>query len=482
MVIAIVGLAAMAVSIVMFLSHIRRQGFWQRPVLTAFVIFGALNITMLFGAPVYMFFAGECASGWPILVVATGLIGFVVGYALVPKSDRGAIALAQAPFVQKYPNAYYAAGFFGCACVLVAVGLWYYHGMPPILYAVSRLASGDSPREVGSFMSYARIAYTKGGWVDGRYGTSFGAAEAMHAYLGDNWQEGGYRGEGLVNEVMRIGWRLLVGFGLVACYHWRKPGWVWTTVAAFVCCVVFVGGAGVRGPVITSVIFLLVVVSFVVRVRIRRLILPGAISFLLLCLWTLPSSRGYRHVESGRLLDLVGQLAYRITMGNGVHDVQIIELVHEGVAERRWGMFHLGKFVSSLPGVRIGVPLGFYIAEHIGAPEGVVCSGGYLGRVYADFGFLGVFPIYILLGACVGFVERFVFRREKEILSLVMTCMILFCFGRTYAGGLSAVASNLVVAFAVRGLFHVAGALGARAGREAPVRRYSTPSRGPGCA
>ena len=355
-----------------------QRGWFRRVVLTAFVIFIVMELRTAWAAPIVMFLSDD-ASYLPLLVVYGAFVSFLFGWLLVSPGHGLAVKYSERPTVQTRPVSYYTAGTRGLACFLVGLGAWYYQGLPPVADGLLRLlVRGDDAGIVANMTSDARFQLTKSNW--------FG------------WD---YRGQGVVNELSRVGWSFLLGLCVVAYHHWRRGLWLWLLTGFTFAGLVLVTGAGQRGAVVDFILRVGVVLSLLGGLRVRHIVVGVLTGTLLIVAVTLSSSRGVVYLESElseASKGLAVQLGRRVFFGNGVHDVEVMELIDSGAWKPGMGVLHVEKAISSFPGVRVGTPLGFRLSGVNQSPEGVYSSGTYLGMVYADFGPVGVFPAFVLMG------------------------------------------------------------------------------------
>jgi len=196
------------------------------------------------------------------------------------------------------------------------------------------------------------------------------------------------------------------------------------------------------------------------KINPKHFIILAALGFAFLMGTTYFSAKGTLQKDAPDFVSkLASQLIERIFLGNAIHDLEIIEFVESGRMEKRLGMYHLEKFVSSFPGVRMGEPLGFRVSYLRGSSEEVFSSGTYLGFIYADFGYSGVLIGFFLLGGFLAYVQKQIFEQERDIISIVMSSQIIFFLSFITGSGLIGFASNMVMVVFFWGIFHFFGIL-----------------------
>jgi len=215
----------------------------------------------------------------------------------------------------------------------------------------------------------------------------------------------------------------------------------------------FIGGTGERWPTAEFIISSLVFLSFTHFYRRNLAFLSLGAAFALVLLYSIGSGKldirsqeGITDTASTRTA--ISQLANRILLGNGVHDVEVINLISDRTWSTRMGMYHVEKLVSSLPGIRMGTPLGTMLTrERLQTRNATTFSSGtYLGFMYADFGLLGCCIGFFLLGKIISLTQEYFYRKPKTILRYSLALMSFFFLGNMYSFGIIGLLSSFIIA------------------------------------
>jgi hypothetical protein len=422
--------------LVWFLVLAYRQRFGEFLILTPFILFGFNEIIALWGIPLSYAFKGNPLDAWEILVIGSIFLSFVAGFFLSGGSKLSVQSYFNQPITAKYRVQYYFMGVVGSIIVLTGLGIYYYQGAPALGISIFELLRGNlSLGEMALFMSEQRFELTKSHWFGGEY-----------------------RGQGIINVTTDIGWRFLFAVSLIMCLMLKSKKWFFLCILTGILLIMFQAGAGRRAPVIFSVLFVIIVLSLLQKTSPKHFIILAVLGFGFLMGTTYFSAKGGAQFGGPAFVSkLASQLVERIFLGNAIHDVEVIGFVESGEMEKRFGMNHIEKFVSSFPGLRIGTPLGYRISELRGSPEGVQSVGTYLGFVYSDFGYLGLMIVFFFIGYFLAFVQRQMLKQERDIMYIVMSAMVSFNLAFVTAYGFIGFASNMVMVFLFWGLFHFLG-------------------------
>jgi len=421
-----------------FLVLAYRQRFGKYFIITPFLLFGFQEIFSLWGIPLNYAFKEKPLDGWEILVIGTTFFAFVAGFFLAGGKNLSLKSYLSKPITAKYPIQYYFMGVSITTLLLVGMGLYYYQGAPVLGFSIIELITGNlSIGELASFMSEQRFLLTKSHWFGGEY-----------------------RGQGVINIIQRIGWRFIFAVSLIIYLKVKSKKWLFICILTGLLLILFQAGTGERAPLAFSVLFTIVVLSMLQKINPKHFIILAALGFAFLMGTTYFSAKGTLQKDAPDFVSkLASQLIERIFLGNAIHDLEIIEFVESGRMEKRLGMYHLEKFVSSFPGVRMGEPLGFRVSYLRGSSEEVFSSGTYLGFIYADFGYSGVLIGFFLLGGFLAYVQKQIFEQERDIISIVMSSQIIFFLSFITGSGLIGFASNMVMVVFFWGIFHFFGIL-----------------------
>src|SRR5690606_6548556 len=301
----------------------------------------------------------------------------------------------------------YYAGSVVLTSLLVAAGLLFYRGLPPLVDAIdSLLSSGGSDYSAALALGESRRLLTKSHYFGGEY-----------------------RGQGLLRALLRVGWAYLTAVSMMLFATTRAKGWAITAIGSFVLMFLFVAGEGTRAPFVFGVVFLMVALSLVRRLRFRTIISTVALSFLLLVGLSLTSMKlRWALGEDNAIKIIATSLVERIAYSNGANTVAMIELVTEGRWEFRYGAVHAQRFLNAIPGVQAGPPLSYelYRAQNPYGLATTYSSATYLGDVYVDFGLPGVIIVYFFMGVLIAGLQPILFGWRRTILNTATVAYLGF--------------------------------------------------------
>ena len=196
-------------------------------------------------------------------------------------------------------------------------------------------------------------------------------------------------------------------------------------------------------------------VSLISRLRVMGL--AGVTLFLIGVLYVATplssqsSSTGEPNIRFGTVIN---DALRRISLGNGVHTLEVINYVDDGRLELGLGVIHWEKLLTALPGVSVGEPFSQQL-QALRQPRRTgttFASMTYFGILYADFGALGVVAGYALIGLFVAIATRFLFTRRKGVLEVAGVSLSVWYFADLSVGSSVSAASS----WAVVGMFHLA--------------------------
>ena len=366
----------------------------------------------------------------PIIAVIASLTSFIIGYGPSAKKHMTLVAYKRLKYVPTFSESSYFITGIIIILLMAVYSSWYYQGIPEHYSNLNSnfagiLSSEDTLNKVSEY----RYLKTKAHW------------------FGENWT-----GQGLWLELMKIGWRSVTCFCIVvySCFRELKFGLIAGLSA--LCGAYFIGGTGERWPLVEFILSSLVILSFTQLYRRKLGFLGLAVVTLIAFIYTIGSgkldnrSQGITDTEFTRTA--ISQLTERVLVGNGVHDVEVINLISDRTWSTRMGMYHVEKLVSSLPGIRMGTPLGTMLTrERLQTRNATTFSSGtYLGFIYADFGLVGCCIVFFLLGKTVSLLQEYFYKRPKTILRYSLALMAFFFLGTMYSYGIIGLLTSLIIA------------------------------------
>lgn len=409
-------------------------------IISSFLLFGTMQIVFDLPAFGYALISAEIDDPYPGVVLLSGFIAFMAFYriagGLTFQSRSIRRRFAEACITQKYPAIYYLIGITLTAVLLTVLGLHYYSGVPPIAEAANRLLSGESDSYgVAGYMREMRYDLTKG------------------YYFGEE-----YRGQGLIRMIMWIGWPYLVGCCVVCYNHSKRKPWILLGAAMGILGVVFISGDGTRGPVLLSLLNVIILLSLLGKINLSKSVLYGFVGIFLVVILTMISHKGILFFEqdANPWFGLVSRLAERVFVSNGMNSIHVIEFIRDGSLPQGFGELHLNKFANALPGIHGNLPLAYELSKLLMYKSGTAYQTmTYTGFVYADFGLYGVLAIFGLLGAVLAQADKLVFDRLKEMSQLPVLAGTVFSLGTMPLYGPVGVVSCLIVLVTIDRTFRI---------------------------
>jgi len=392
----------------------------DRIIFAPFVVFCGLDLLMVWIAPIYARVTGISEDLYASLVILTSSLAFVLGYVLthdlIGKRAANSLDFWKRPLVRGSPQAHVFA-ILACSVLLIRLGWYYYEGAPPILTAITLLLTeGDDDGSVASFASEERFRLTKAHYFGGEY-----------------------RGQGIVRQVMAVGWPLLASVSWLLFLQRRTLPRLLLSCLLVFACFVYIAGDGTRGPFLWSLVSIVIVLSLVVRIRLRTLLVIGtALLVLFFALSTVKKIAA--HARNGTLLTGgVSKLAERIFIGNGLNTVHAIELVRSGQIQMRYGEIHSMDIINALPGTtaRDGTPFAYELFTILEPNKRgtTYLSTTYHGKLYGDFGWMGTVVGFFLLGMVLALSSHILFSLRKTVLNTALIGLTCVPLGKSVMTG-----------------------------------------------
>jgi len=286
-------------------------------------------------------------------------------------------------------------------------GLSYYKEMPPTIKAVVELVSGNQIEEVRGIVSSGRRDLTKS--------HIFGAK---------------YRGQGVLKRFTHVIWEYGTLLAILMAAVGRKKKWYILVALYIIGAFIFIGGTGERGPILWLIVMMLVSLSYVLKFRIKSMVLFAALIFFLFGLITILSPRySLSGSKIHNLLSLTKSITSRIILGGKRNNVRIMNYIDEGILRHTYGEEHLNIARNVLPGIHRS-PLANKIAVIAKGETTTYFSPTYLGIVYIDFRVLGLFLIYFIMGVLVVIIFNKALLLPKRLENIVFLSLLGFTLGR----------------------------------------------------
>lgn len=408
----------MVANLLLFLVMCRRDLFGHAILLTPVVIFGGFEIISVWSAPFYAYWDGSAQDGYPALVVELSFLMFLVGVAasryvfrIRPGEPRQYL---ERPILEGQNIRNYGFGIGVLVILLIAVGLLLYQGVPPQLHLFLEVIRQGQPLSlVMGDMSAYRYELTK-------------------SYLFG----GEYRGQGIMRVFLSTGWLYVMCVMLVRMAAERnlqdRRRWGKWIVLVAVFSMFFVSGDGTRAPLIFMMAQLLIAFSLLMPLRKSVVAGVGLASFALVIALSLTSHKAASWMRSQSPLQEGTQAVFeRISVGNGMSNVNIIELIREGTFDYMKGEVHMRGLLAALPGTMFSdQPFSNILAETMSNRwTTTYLTSTYLGTIYHDFGLIGCLVGYGLIGMVLQGVQHFFFLRSKRASFLPLGLLLLAYLG-----------------------------------------------------
>jgi hypothetical protein len=413
---------------------------------TPLLLFGIFEIVSVWPATIYAQIIGASATGaFPALLAGLGfaalLLGFVVVTAMASSSPDQPAAFRASPIRFSYSASSYGLATAAMACVLTALGLYLYDGVPPFVEGLIALGSGGGIDTAINIIANGREVVTK-----------------SH-YLG-----GAYRGQGLILELMQDGWPYLVAVASLLFVRTRRRQWLFTAAMLAMLMLFFIAGSGQRWQVVAAILYLGLVSTLAARVSVRSVISVALVGTLVYGGMSVLNSN-YEDIgqTADPVSDFFARAGERIVLGNGMHNVEGINFVDNGSLQFGLGSIHAQKFFTSIPGVgKDEVPFALRLALLLDpfrpAEDSTYASQTYFGWLYDDFGLPGVVVVYFLFGGLLALAQRWIFTRPKGLLDLPALAFVIYYLGEFSLDGPASVTASLVVVSALWIGLHVLAA------------------------
>ena len=308
-----------------------------------------------------------------------------------------------APAVRDNIHIYYIL-----TAMIFLVGFLFFQGLPPTVGALGSLLLGSGGFDSAGLVSDGRFLLTKG------------------AYFGEE-----YKGQGIFNAILHLLCSLHITYAAlnIAVSYSRRA--VVLLVLSVILAWLFVGGVGDRAPFLEIIIVASCAYSIANPVRIKYVLIVAIVLFVLAMLSSVYSNKAASliHSSNGDVIEIMAASIFdRLTLGNSMNDVRVIELVETGEWELRGGAANFRNIVTAIPGVNYGVPVAYELFQYYNPASNATTflSGTYLMNFYVDFGFLGSIIAYLSIGAFVGAAQRYMFLKRSYSLVYVVFLPTLF--------------------------------------------------------
>lgn len=313
--------------------------------------------------------------------------------------------------------------------LMIIIGIYQYNGFPPLISVISDLFDGGISQN--SILSYKsdRLLLTKAHYFGGEY-----------------------RGQGLFRTVIKFGWTYLLVFSYSVYFNSRNKKWLLLFLIAMFGSIAFVAGDGTRAPITRVFLTLLIAMTMLNKIPLRKIIKISFIILALLISLSMVSSKLYHIANSGEglIYSAFESILLRILTGNQINDVIAIDYFDRGLIQHYFGQQHVIQLINSLPGVSSYDSFSLTLANIYNTGSNTTyMSPTYLAVAYADFGFIGSVIIYGLLGFFIGMSEKVIFSLPKNSINFTIGSILLLELGFMALSGLIKLIPSLIVIFII---------------------------------
>ncbi len=426
-----VACASLFLVLLVFIS-----GWWLdvklKLVFAVLVLFLVNELVRIFPAFFYAYTSGQ-STIYPLIVFFMGLGALCLGYFTVALFSRNVGVLPalykEKDFKYTYHDSTYLGVFF-VAILMLFPSFYLFQGVPPFISKLLQVLPGGGGAvdisEVGDFRKHI----TKG-----------------HVFGGD------YRGQGLIRTLNAVVWPLITAITISSYFVTGEKRWLFLSLLMAFLTFLILSADGTRGPLINAVIFFMVLISFLVRLKFRHIFLVvTGIVLLAIGLSVLSPKLGNKVGSDGFVVAALGKVTERILLDNALNDVYAITLVEQGVFHYRDGALHLRDISAAVPGVGGGKPFAYelFMFMNPNSDATTYATGTYITKAYMDFGLLGVGGIFFLLGVFGAALQFYLLSRRKTVLTFSVSIYLVFLAGRlVLSGPISFSVNFLVVLFFV---------------------------------
>lgn len=419
-----------------------------RIVFTPFVVYMLTDIVFSWNIWLLATETDVAVSGYAILVSLAATCSFCMGFLFCSKLVRDLCRFPRSchqldhylgtPLRAGRNGFVYEVVVVAVAIIGIALGTIYYNGFPPTVRAMAKMViAQEISEEVQQIVTKGRRELTKGHFFGGEY-----------------------RGQGVAKSFMVTAWEYALAIAMIMVVVNRHIRWRMMAIVLFVGTFYYVAGTGERSKFVWALLTGLIALSFVVKVKVRSLLLVAVIAVNFLLLMTVLLHRYEApQADKGLLVRVADSIVRRVVTGNKINNVRILNWLDDGTLRHTYGNSHLTDLLNVIPGVQV-LPLAHRIGEMVDPGKTTYYSGTYLGTVYIDFGPAGVLLIYFVLGIVVKMVFYFILKLPKKIENISFQSLVILHLGKmSMVSGLISflvgIIPVLVIHCMVKGIIHL---------------------------
>jgi oligosaccharide repeat unit polymerase len=403
--------------------------------ITPFVIFGIYEIAWGWPATIYEQYWNQ-GSEVPATLMGCAFLNFLIGFLFLmgimrETRSRTKLFTNRALLMTNSPRFY--AIIIGIICLVnMLLAVMLYGGLPPLFEAGIVLFRGGGYIDALSVLTEGREEITKGYYFGGQY-----------------------RGQGVISQVLQVGWVYVTGTAWLIYYRTKRRNWLFLSLLLLAGSLILGSGVGGRLVVAMPLVCLIILVSLTHELRLKGIAKIAVIMCLIVAAVTPLSSQTTDLEESTSvMLDTLQYAVGRVAFGSGMTNIEVYDFIENGSLEVGYGRIHIEKSLTALPGVTVGIPFSYEVQllrKGYSLKDTSFASMTYFGILYADFGAIGVLIGYLLIGCFTAIMQYYFVRVRKGILEMPAVALMIYYFSFLSIGSsISAVTSIMTV-----GIFYI---------------------------
>lgn len=428
------GALLLVLDLWLFLWMCRKELAGSSVLLTPVVIFGLMEIISVWPAPFYAYLNNMVQDGYAAMVTGLSFLMFLAGamaarylWRIRPGEPR---RFLEKPILDNCGSRGWWGAVMGLMVLLIAVGLLLYQGMPPQIRLLAEALRHGQPFSL-ALPDIAEFRYnlTKSYFFGGEY-----------------------RGQGAMRVFLSMGWLYVMCLAMIRAVAAKNPSecrrWKIRFIVMAFFSLLFIAGEGTRAPFLMVMVQLVAVFSLLRPIKRATMLNAALAGFVLVIALSMLSHKSMSWMNAKHpLLEGAQSVLQRISTGNGINNVYIIEHIRDGMFNFMEGNVHLRSLLATLPGTRFSEQsFSNILAETMhGGFTTSHSTSTYLGTLYFDFGLLGCMLGYGLIGFVLQWAQHFFFQRSKRITALPLMLLLSVSLGLISLYGWIALLPKLAV-------------------------------------
>jgi oligosaccharide repeat unit polymerase len=428
------GVLLMVLNLWLFLWMCRKELTGSSVLLTPVAIFGLMEIISVWPAPFYAYLNNIVQDGYAAVVAGLSFLMFLAGamvarylWCIRPGEPR---RFLERPILDNYGTRGWWGAAIGLVALLIAVGLLLYQGMPPQIRLFAEALRHGQPLSI-ALPDIAEFRYN-----------------LTKSYLFG----GEYRGQGVMRVFLSMGWLYVMCLAMVHAVAAKNSSefrlWKIRFILMALFSLLFIAGEGTRAPFLMVLVQLVAAFSLLRPIKRTAMLNAALAGFVLIIALSMVSYKSMSWMNAKHpLLEGAQAVLQRISTGNGINNVYIIEHIRDGMFNFMEGNVHLRSLLATLPGTRFSEQsFSNILAETMrGRFTTSHSTSTYLGTLYFDFGLLGCMLGYGLIGFVLQWAQHFFFQRPKRVVALPLMLLLSTSLGLISLYGWIALLPKLAV-------------------------------------